>query len=397
MYIEREISESIKSAARSFPSIILTGPRQSGKTTLLKHIFPNAAYVTFDDPVQREFAADDPKGFLDRFTEDNVILDEIQYVPGMFSYLKMKIDGNRNVSGKWIMTGSQHFAMMKNVSDSLAGRIAVFSLLPLSYTEIASSSRPEISIEDYLWDGAYPEIIVKPQIRTQWIISYVQTYIERDVRQIVTVGDLTQFQQFLSICATLLSKEINQSNISGDCGISVPTVKRWLSILEISFIIFKIPPFHNNLKKRLVKSSKLFFYDTAIVALLTKHQTKHDLFNGAMSGAFFESFIISEIVKLRNNSSDRDLFDIYFWRTRDGMEIDLILEYADRLIPVEIKKTATPSKENARQIEKFIAFDNHSKKVEKGYVVCTAKERTVISKNVTALPWQYFIENYSTF
>ncbi len=396
MYIEREISQEIKIATEFFSSLILTGPRQSGKTTLLKHIFPKASYVSFDDPVQREYAMSDPRGFLDQFSEsmNKVILDEIQYVPELFSYLKMIIDNDRNISGKWIMTGSQHFAMMKNISDSLAGRIAVFSLLPLSYTEIISSKKKSDikHIEEFLWNGSYPEVVVKPQIRSHWILSYIQTYIERDVRQIVTVENLTQFQQFFSICATLLSKEINLSNISKDCGISVPTVKRWLSILEISFITFKLPPYHTNLKKRLVKSSKLYFHDSSIVAYLTRHQTQSDLFNGAMGGAFFENFIISEIKKIQNNNKN-NAFDIYFWRTRDGMEIDLIIEYADKLIPIEIKKTATPTKTHARHLERFITFENHSKRVENGYIVCTVKEKIAISKNITAIPWDKFIEH----
>ena len=389
MYIEREISNSIKELILYFSSLLLTGPRQSGKTTLLKHLFPNAEYVSFDDPIIRIFAKTDPKGFLGQYKEsEQIILDEIQYVPELFSYLKMIIDENRDITGKWILTGSQQFGLMKDISDSLAGRIVVLSLLPFSYSEIKKFK--DRTIKEYLWKGSYPEVTIKPNIRDHWLSSYIQTYLERDVRQIVAVESLTQFQNFIAICASIHSQELNLSKISNNCGIAIPSVKRWLSILETSFIIFKLIPYSTNLKKRLVKSPKIYFYDSAIVAYLTKHQSENDLFNGAMAGAFFEGLIVSEVVKIMN--SNKNKFNLYFWRTRDGMEIDLILENANEIIPIEIKKTATPSIFHAKHLERFMDYKN-TKTIEKSFIVCNIEKEILISKRVSAIPWRDFL-NY---
>jgi len=386
MYIHRRIEAIVRQAAEGFPAVLVSGPRQSGKTTLLKTLFPDAAYRSFDDPAVQDFAVADPEGFLLQFGEQAVILDEIQYVPGLFSYLKMAIDANRHTHGKWLLTGSQHFSMMHAVSDSLAGRVAILNLLPFSYAEIPADNSS--TLKDVLWNGGYPEILLNPAIRDTWLASYIRTYIERDVRQIINVKDLGLFQTFLSLCAANHTQECNLASISRDCGVAQPTVKRWLAILEASFIITLVKPFHANLGKRLVKSPKLYFTDSALVAWLTRQADKEALFHGAMGGAFFEGWIINEIVRVFNNTGKNG--EVYFWRSREGLEIDCIIEVNGRRYPLEIKMTATPTLKHAGALEKFLKLSGTGS--DRGLVVCNCREAKPLTRNVTALPWSAFME-----
>ena len=386
MYIHRRIEAIVRQAAEGFPAVLVSGPRQSGKTTLLKTLFPKAAYRSFDDPAVQEFAVADPEGFLLQFGEQAVILDEVQYVPGLFSYLKMAIDANRHIHGKWLLTGSQHFSMMHAVSDSLAGRVALLNVFPFSYSEIPSDMSS--GLQDVLWNGGYPEILLNPAIRDIWLASYIRTYIERDVRQIINVKDLGLFQTFLSLCAANHAQECNLASISRDCGVAQPTVKRWLAILEASFIITLVKPFHANLGKRLVKSPKLYFTDSALVAWLTRQADKDALFHGAMGGAFFEGWIINEIVRVLNNTGKNG--EIFFWRSREGLEIDCIIEANGRRYPLEIKMTATPTLKHAGALEKFLKLSGTGS--DRGLVVCNCREAKPLTRNVTALPWSAFME-----
>ncbi|HPH03992.1 MAG TPA: ATP-binding protein [Spirochaetota bacterium] len=386
MYIHRRIEAIVRQAAEGFPAVLVSGPRQSGKTTLLKTLFPKAAYRSFDDPAVQEFAVADPEGFLLQFGEQAVILDEVQYVPGLFSYLKMAIDANRHIHGKWLLTGSQHFSMMHAVSDSLAGRVALLNVFPFSYSEIPSDMSS--GLQDVLWNGGYPEILLNPAIRDIWLASYIRTYIERDVRQIINVKDLGLFQTFLSLCAANHAQECNLASISRDCGVAQPTVKRWLAILEASFIITLVKPFHVNLGKRLVKSPKLYFTDSALVAWLTRQADKDALFHGAMGGAFFEGWIINEIVRVLNNTGKNG--EIFFWRSREGLEIDCIIEVNGRRYPLEIKMTATPTLKHAGALEKFLKLSGTGS--DRGLVVCNCREAKPLTRNVTALPWSAFME-----
>ena len=389
MYMKRDLEKLLKKVAGLFPAVLVTGARQTGKTTLLKNLFNDAKYVTFDDPAMQSFAKEDPAGFISRYSDRQTILDEIQYVPELFSYLKMEIDSNRDLAGQRLMTGSQQFNMMKDVSDSLAGRIAIVDLFPMSYNEYNVPG--ETTVENILWNGTYPEVIVKPEIRDTWIPSYIRTYVERDVRDIVSVSDLSLFQTFLGLCAANHSQELNLAGISRSSGVSIPTVKRWISILESSFIIYLLRPFHTNIGKRLVKSPKMYFIDSSIPSYLTRQGNKESLFNGSMSGAFFEGFIVSETLKIIRNSGKN--IDISFWRSHDGMEIDLIITSNDKYYPIEIKKTGTPTRRHAQSLEKFISL--FEGKTEKAFVVCTIDKEKPLTANVSAVSWQEYLKQIS--
>ena len=387
MIVKRDLGAFLKKVSGLFPAVIVTGPRQSGKTTFLKYTFPEAEYVTFDDPVMQDFAKNDPNGFIAKFSSRQIILDEIQYVPELFSYLKMDIDQNREVCGKWLLTGSQQFNMMKEISDSLAGRIAILNMFPFSQNELSSAGK-NLEIDKILWNGAYPEVVLKPEIREIWLASYIRTYIERDVRQLINVADLSLFQTFIGLVAANHSQELNVAGISRDCGAAQPTIKRWISILEASFIIYLLRPFHVNIGKRLVKTPKLYFIDSAIPAYLTKQGSSESLFNGAMGGAFFEGFIVVETLKIIKNSSANA--ELYFWRSNDGMEIDLIIEFAGKYHAVEIKKTQTPTAKHAESIEKFITL--FKEKTGDSFVVCNIPQAKPLTANVSAVPWQKYFK-----
>ncbi|MGI6394166.1 MAG: ATP-binding protein [bacterium] len=387
MIVKRDLGLLLKKLSGLFPAIIVTGPRQSGKTTFLKYTFPEAEYVTFDDPVMQDFAKNDPNGFISKFSSDKTILDEIQYVPELFSYLKMDIDQNRELCGKWLLTGSQQFNMMKEISDSLAGRIAILNLFPFSHNEL-SSVKKDVEIDKILWDGTYPEVVMKPEIRDIWLASYIRTYIERDVRQLINVADLSLFQTFITLSAAHHSQEVNIAGISRDCGVSQPTIKRWISILEASFVTYLLRPFHVNIGKRLVKTPKLYFVDPAIPAYLTKQGSPESLFSGAMGGAFFEGFIVTETLKIiKNNLANAEL---YFWRSNDGMEIDLIIEVAGKYHAIEIKKTQTPTAKHTESIEKFITL--FKEKAGDSFVVCNISGTKPLSANVSAISWQKYLK-----
>lgn len=388
MYIERSLKKVFHEALRFFPAVLITGPRQSGKTTFLKHEMPSdTKYVTFDDPRDRQFALDDPNGFLEQFGDAPVILDEIQYVPSLFSYIKMRIDENRDKKGIWIMTGSQQFNMMKDVSDSLAGRIAVLKLLPFNYQEVMHLN-PDV--KNLLWHGLYPECMLNPESRDLWLSSYIQTYIERDVRQLIQVKDPNTFQLFLNICAAQHGRELNIAAISRKCGMSQPTVKQWLSLLEASSIIFLLKPYHSNLGKRLIKSPKLYFLDPAIPAFLTKQPDAESLFAGSMGGEFFEGFIISEVYKILNTHAENS--EIFFWKSQNQLEIDLLLEQNGEITPIEIKKTATPTSKHAESMTKILSTSKMPHNNNQT-IVCTTKKSGKIAKNIQALSWQDFLKS----
>ena len=387
MYINRALSPVLQKATSLFPAILVTGPRQSGKTTLLKTGFPDAEYVTFDNPLMREMAIQDPRGFISRFDGKQTILDEVQYVPDLFSYLKIQIDNNRNINGRWLLTGSQQFNMMNAITDSLAGRIAIISLLPLSYNEYRDQFNWDI--EQILFNGSYPEIVINPAIRDLWVSSYIHTYIERDVRQIVNIKDIGLFQTFMGLCAANHGQELNAAGLSRDCGIAQPTITRWISILESSFILYLLKPYYKNLGKRLIKSPKMYFVDSSIPAFLTRQGTPESLFNGISGGSFFESFIITETYKTFTNKNING--ELFFWRSHDGMEIDLLIETGGNIYPIEIKKTSTPSLKHAEPLEKFIDLAE-GKNIGKSLIVCTVDEDVQLSRNIKAVNWRSYFD-----
>lgn len=388
MYYQRTISRLFARAMRSFPAVLVTGPRQSGKTTFVRHeLGEGAAYVSFDDPLERELATTDPQGFLQRFAAERpVIFDEIQYVPGLLSYLKLRIDQDRARNGKWVLTGSQQFNMMQAVSESLAGRIAVLSLLPFHYREGGFQERGTCA--DRIWDGGYPAPKVHQVDRQLWLSSYIQTYLERDVRQLHNIKDINVFQTFLELCAAHHAQELNYAELSRACGVSQPTIKQWISTLQASFIIYLLRPFHANLGKRLIKSPKLYFLDSALAAYLTSQPTPEALWAGHMGGAFFEGYIVTETHKILNARDG--VSELYFWRSQDRLEIDLLLVRAGRVHPVEIKQTGTPTLRHAQPLTRLAAILGRNR-IGSPMVVCNSTARRPLGGDIEAVPWDDYL------
>ena len=337
--IPRDLAPELLRASRHAPSVTLTGPRQSGKTTLCRALFPTHPYRTLEALDDRRFAAEDPRAFLAQFPEGAVI-DEVQRVPDLLSYLQGIIDADP-APGRWILTGSQNLSLLESVSQSLAGRTEVLHLLPLTWSEIQRFDQHPGSLDEALFSGGYPRIFDQRLDPVRWLRSYVATYIERDVRTISNVGDLTTFQRFVELCSGRTGQLLNYSGLAGDCGISQPTAKAWMSILETGFIVFRLPAFHANLRKRLVKMPKLYFHDTGLACWLMGIREAGQLRSHPLRGAIFETWVVSEIVKQRANRGESRRLS--FYRDRSGAEVDLVVDQPARLTLVEAKATATPS------------------------------------------------------
>lgn len=337
--IHRDLTSEVIAATTQVPAVTLTGPRQSGKTTLCQALFPQHPYRTLEALDERAFARDDPRAFLAQFP-DGAVIDEVQRVPGLLSYLQGIIDADPT-AGRWILTGSQNLALLESVSQSLAGRTEVLQLLPLTWDEIQRFDRHPTTLEEAMFTGGYPRIFDRELDASRWLRSYVATYIERDVRTISNVGDLAMFQRFVELCAGRTGQLLNYSSLAGDCGISQPTAKAWMNILETSFIAFRLPAFHANLRKRLVKMPKLYFYDTGLACWLLGIREPEQLRSHPLRGPIFESWIVSEIAKHRGNRGESR--GLSFYRDRNGAEVDLVIEGPDGLTLVEVKAAATPS------------------------------------------------------
>ncbi len=385
MYLQRSLLQTLKSALKQFPAVLITGPRQSGKTTFLQTEFGESFnYITFDDPLTRTLAANDPNGFLDQTVEQPLILDEIQYVPEILPYLKIRIDKARDVAGRWLLTGSQQFMLMKNVSESLAGRIALLELLPLSLIE---QQHETVTLADLIWIGHYPEPALYPQKRDLWMSSYIQTYIERDIRLLHSVQDLRTFETFLALCASNHSQVFNNARLARACGVSEPTIKTWGNLLESSYVLFFLPHYYNNYGKRLTKTPKLYFLDSGLSCMLTRQPNGQAALAGAMGGALFEGFVVSEAVKAFTMAGKRP--DLFFWRSHDGLEVDLIIQVGTRFIPVEIKLTATPTLKHLDPLNRFRQLAGNDV-ADLGVLVCRAEQKTQMPNHNIVLPWKEF-------
>lgn len=386
-YYQRLIYKTLITAIETFPAVLLTGPRQCGKTTLLRHelITNNYAYITFDDPLERDFALKDPNGFLDHHQNQRLILDEIQYVPELLPYIKIRIDNNRQLNGRWILTGSQQLQLMHNVSESLAGRVAILELLPFAIYELKNFAKTKLL--SLLWYSFYPEPALNFSKRDLWLSSYIQTYIERDLRQLQNIRDFKSFENFISLMAARHSQLFNAASMARESGISMPTIKNWSTILQAAYICYFLPPYFKNYGKRITKAPKVYFIDGAIVAFLTRQSNLDNLLNGAMAGAFFEGLIISEALKILTGLGKKP--DLFFWRSHDGLEVDLIIQIKGKLFPIEIKLTSTPTLQHFAPINKFkeIAGKDAAKE---GVLVCRATQKKFLSQNNIILPWQEF-------
>lgn len=394
-YLHRIIEGRLLELSKKFPSLAVTGPRQSGKSTLLKNTFPGYKYVTLDDPVIREQAISDPRFFLDSIGK-KVIIDEIQLAPGLLSYIKMEIDNNRQKKGIYIFTGSQQFSMIKDLGDSLAGRIALVDLLPFSVEEIKRSKDMKTTLDCFVHaalTGSFPELVTDPSTSPgSWYGSYIQTYLERDVRSIYNIGNLRDFQRFLHLLATRCAQILNLSEFANDLGVSVPTVKNWLSILDACRIIYLLPPYYNNLGKRIIKSPKVYFLDIGMVCYLTGIKDREHLLKGPMAGALFENFCVQETVKYFFNAGIRP--GLYYLRTSNNLEVDMLIELPSRsILPVEVKLNKTPSPAMGTNISRFRKlFLPLNINVLNGLIVSLSDKTMPLSRELTAVTFDGFIQ-----
>lgn len=391
-YVTRNIEKILKASSRQFPSLIITGPRQSGKTTLLKHLFSRShAYVSMDDPAVRLMAAQDPEIFFQNY-KPPIIIDEIQYAPQLFPHIKIMIDEKRNLAGQFLLTGSQIFPLMAKVSESLAGRIAVFNLLSFSLGEQFGFAMPhniEI-LKERVIRGGLPEINLKKSLNLEvWFSSYLQTYLERDLRQLRQIGDLNDFQRFLELLAAFNGQAVNLSNLSRDLGVAVNTIKAWISILEASGQVIIIKPFYMNKGKRIIKSPKVYFLDTGLLCYLSGIVSTAQVFKGPFSGQLFETIILGEIV--RDFNARGKIPRIFWWRTSYGEEVDFIIEDRGKLIPLEVKLGAKSEANLIKGLSSFYAL--FPDKINAAYLINLSTEKTILGRKVTSLPFFELVNN----
>ncbi|MFP4097875.1 MAG: ATP-binding protein [Alphaproteobacteria bacterium] len=350
--IQRKATKIIKKLAGSYPAVVVTGPRQSGKTTLTQAVFSDKAYVSLEDPDMREFADTDPRGFLGQYPK-GAILDEVQRCPELFSYLQTRLDADKKM-GQFILTGSQQFGLISGISQSLAGRAAKISLLPFSLHELQAENKAPEALDTLLFKGLYPPIYDRKLEPNIWHANYVDTYVERDVRQLINVRDLSTFQRFVRLCAARTGQILNLSDLASDCGITHNTAKAWISVLEASYIIHLLQPHHKNFNKRLIKSPKLYFYDTGLVAWLLNIQNEDQISTHPARGQLFETWVVAELMKYRYNHALAS--NLYFWRDHKGHEVDIVLEQAGILAPIEMKSGQTVASDFFRGLSKFQAM-----------------------------------------
>lgn len=379
--IERTAHATIMRLVKGFPVIAITGPRQSGKTTLARSSFPDKPYMTLEDPDTRLMVESDPRGLLSRFP-DGLILDEAQRVPQLFSYLQGFVD-EKPLPGKYILTGSQQFSLLSGITQSLAGRVGLVQLLPFAMEELTAAGRLPGDADLLMLQGMYPPIYDRDLSPSDWFAAYVNTYIERDVRQLVNVRDLSTFQRFIRMCAARTGQLLNLSSLSSDCGITHNTATAWISVLEASYIVFLLRPHFNNFNKRLVKTPKLYFFDTGLAAWLLGIREREQLSFHAQRGALFENLVVTECVKARFNRGHQA--DLYFWRDSRGLEVDLLLDDGISLKPVEIKSGQTIVPDFLVSLKRWCELSGTP---DRPAALVYGGDRELTNGNVAIIPWR---------
>jgi hypothetical protein len=350
--IPRTAEQTIRTLLQGFPIVTITGPRQSGKTTLARAVFADRPYASLEDPDVRLGARDDPRSFLERFP-DGAVLDEVQRCPELFSYLQTMVDADGRM-GLFILTGSQQFGLLSSISQSLAGRTAFVELLPFAVDELSRAGILPGGLDEVLLKGGYPPLHDRKVTPWQWFSAYVMSYLERDVRQVLKVQELETFQRFVRLCAGRSAQLLNLSSLAADCGITHNTARAWISVLEASYVLFLLRPHHANFNKRLVKTPKLYFYDSGLACWLLGIRTAEQVCSHPLRGSLFETFIVSEVMKSRLNAGERP--GLSFWRDSNGNEVDLVMERGTGLTPVEIKAGKTVAKDFFSGLEKWVTL-----------------------------------------
>lgn len=378
-YIGRALTEETFETAKEFKIVCVIGPRQSGKTTLCKQLFTEKAYVNMEDPDVLLVAKTNPKAFLAKYPK-GAIFDEVQRIPELFNYLQGIVDSSDEM-GQFILSGSNNFLMQQNISQSLAGRVGYIELLPFSLSELEASNIQNESLNKQILEGFYPDIIRKKSSASRWITNYIRTYLERDVRLIRNIGDILVFSKFLKICASRTSQLLNMSSIAKELGVEHKTLDAWLSVLESSYILYRLPPYFNNFNKRLIKSSKIYFYDTGIVCHLLGIRSVEGLQKSNYYGAIFENFIVSEIIKNRKNKEQ--FGEVYFYRDSTGNEVDVLIENEGNLIPIEIKSAGKIQKEHHKNLKWFQKVFRQ----EGGVLLYAGNENESFPNEIEQLSW----------
>jgi predicted AAA+ superfamily ATPase len=350
--ILRTATPTLERLAKGFPVIVISGPRQSGKTTLAKSVFSDKTYISLENPDERAFALQDPKRFLQRFS-NGAVLDEVQRCPELLSWLQGWVD-ERGIMGDFVLTGSAQFDLIAGITQTLAGRVGRVELLPLSAAELVAAHQAPPNLHAAMFQGAYPALYAREVSPQDWFANYIATYLERDVRQMLAVRDLGQFQTFVKMCAARTGQLLNLTSLGADCGISSVTAKQWLSVLESSYIVTLLQPHHRNFGKRLVKAPKLYFCDVGLAAWLLGIRDAATLETHAARGALFETYVITELLKQRFNAGQPG--DLYFWRDSTGNEVDVLIETAQSLQVVEIKSGSTFASDWTSSLKKWKQF-----------------------------------------